>query len=199
MISPVPDIKKIKISADDEFMILACDGIWNSLSSQQVVDFVRERIKNGEKKMSNICEEVVLNIRIQLCAYNDWWFISFQLFDVCLAPNTAGDGTGCDNMTAVIVQFLPTMLERSSQECSVDSKKRPISPSEKNISNDNSTKKIKIDTASTCELEPTMSDKCAETDSGNGEERNELSGIADIKKMEAFNSDKSEAKLNNIV
>lgn len=58
MISPVPDIKKIKISSADEFMILACDGIWNSLSSQQVVDFVRERIQSGETKMSNICEKV---------------------------------------------------------------------------------------------------------------------------------------------
>lgn len=28
-----------------------------------------------------------------------------QLFDVCLAPNTLGDGTGCDNMTAVVVKF----------------------------------------------------------------------------------------------
>ncbi len=32
-------------------------------------------------------------------------FCSFQLFDYCLAPDTGGDGTGCDNMTAVIVRF----------------------------------------------------------------------------------------------
>ena len=35
-----------------------------------------------------------------------WWFIfCFQLFDYCLAPDTKGDGTGCDNMTAVIIKF----------------------------------------------------------------------------------------------
>lgn len=28
-----------------------------------------------------------------------------QMFDHCLAPNTLCDGTGCDNMTAIIVQF----------------------------------------------------------------------------------------------
>ena len=28
-----------------------------------------------------------------------------QLFEHCLAPDTMGDGTGCDNMTAVIVKF----------------------------------------------------------------------------------------------
>lgn len=58
MISPVPDIKRITITPDDEFMILACDGIWNSLTSQQVVDFVGERLRKGITKMSTICEEV---------------------------------------------------------------------------------------------------------------------------------------------
>lgn len=33
-----------------------------------------------------------------------------QLFTACLAPNTIGDGTGCDNMTAVIVQFKPLLV-----------------------------------------------------------------------------------------
>ena len=30
---------------------------------------------------------------------------SLQLLDSCLAPDTTGDGTGCDNMTAIIVLF----------------------------------------------------------------------------------------------
>lgn len=29
----------------------------------------------------------------------------FQLLDSCLAPDTTGDGTGCDNMTVIIVLF----------------------------------------------------------------------------------------------
>ncbi|KAH8372724.1 hypothetical protein KR009_004045 [Drosophila setifemur] len=84
MISALPDIKKLIVTPEDEFMVLACDGIWNFMSSEEVVDFVRPRIKDGNKKLSAICEE---------------------LFDNCLAPNTMGDGTGCDNMTAVIVKF----------------------------------------------------------------------------------------------
>ena len=27
------------------------------------------------------------------------------MFENCLAPDTHGDGTGCDNMTAVIIKF----------------------------------------------------------------------------------------------
>lgn len=58
MITALPDVKVETITPKDEFLILACDGIWNSMSSQEVVDFVRTRIKNGESKMSKICEEV---------------------------------------------------------------------------------------------------------------------------------------------
>ncbi|XP_044571247.1 probable protein phosphatase CG10417 isoform X2 [Drosophila ananassae] len=84
MISALPDVKKLLITPEDEFMILACDGIWNYMSSEEVVEFVRLKLKDENRKLSQICEE---------------------LFDNCLAPNTMGDGTGCDNMTAVIVKF----------------------------------------------------------------------------------------------
>lgn len=33
--------------------------------------------------------------------------LAFQLLDHCLAPDTSGDGTGCDNMTCMIVRFSP--------------------------------------------------------------------------------------------
>ena len=35
----------------------------------------------------------------------EYVFYYLQLFDVCLASDTTGDGTGCDNMTCVIVKF----------------------------------------------------------------------------------------------
>lgn len=86
MITALPDIETTTLQENDEFLVLACDGIWNSMTSQEVVDFVREKMKEEEnkKQLSSICE---------------------QLFDRCLAPNTLGDGTGCDNMTCIIVTF----------------------------------------------------------------------------------------------
>lgn len=33
------------------------------------------------------------------------------MFHNCLAPNTIGDGTGCDNMTAIIVKFKPALFD----------------------------------------------------------------------------------------
>ena len=35
----------------------------------------------------------------------------FQLCDHCLADNTMGDGTGCDNMTVIIVSFKKNVAE----------------------------------------------------------------------------------------
>ncbi|XP_067278711.1 protein phosphatase 1G [Pseudorasbora parva] len=89
MISALPDVKVLTLNEDHDFMVIACDGIWNVMSSQEVVDFVNERLKtDADKKrpLSAIIEE---------------------LLDHCLAPDTSGDGTGCDNMTCIIITFSP--------------------------------------------------------------------------------------------
>ncbi|EGD76617.1 hypothetical protein PTSG_07731 [Salpingoeca rosetta] len=46
-VSYVPDFQTRDIKDDDEFLIVACDGIWNTMESQEAVDFVRERLCNG--------------------------------------------------------------------------------------------------------------------------------------------------------
>jgi len=59
MISALPDIRHIILEPDkDEFMVLACDGIWNFMTSERVVDFVRVRLAQNYESMSKICEEV---------------------------------------------------------------------------------------------------------------------------------------------
>lgn len=57
MISALPDVQCETLSADDEFIIVACDGIWNSVSSQECVDFVKIRVERGDR-LSLICEDV---------------------------------------------------------------------------------------------------------------------------------------------
>lgn len=76
-----PDINIVDLCNDDDFIVLACDGVWDCMSSQQLVDFIHEQL-NSESKLSAVCERVL---------------------DRCLAP-TAG-GEGCDNMTMILVQI----------------------------------------------------------------------------------------------
>lgn len=86
MITANPDIIEHRVTEEDEFLVLACDGIWDCLSSQQVVDIVRLLIAQ-RKELSEIGEFIC---------------------DHCVAPDTtsAGAGVGCDNMTIMIVGLL---------------------------------------------------------------------------------------------
>lgn len=83
IITANPDIKTIQLEPADEFLILACDGVWDILSNQEAVDFVRNLM--GTKSLTKIVEDV---------------------FTRCLAPDIGSSmGLGCDNMTCILVVF----------------------------------------------------------------------------------------------
>ena len=73
-----------EITPEVLFMVMACDGIWDCMSNQEVVNFVQKRIVDG-KDLQTICEELM-----------DW----------CLAPDAFLGAVGCDNMSVIIVGFL---------------------------------------------------------------------------------------------
>ncbi|XP_017841084.1 probable protein phosphatase 2C T23F11.1 isoform X2 [Drosophila busckii] len=79
-----PDVKVCDINEDWEFVVLACDGIWDVMTSAQVADFVRHRIASG-MPADQICE---------------------HLMNYCLAPNAYNYGLGGDNMTVILVCFI---------------------------------------------------------------------------------------------
>jgi len=59
-------------------------GIWDCLSSQQVIDFTRRAIANGDP-LGKICEDMMVK---------------------CTATDSEMGGIGCDNMTIIIVALL---------------------------------------------------------------------------------------------
>lgn len=80
-----PDVISHDINfAKDEFVILACDGIWDCLSSQTCVECVRRGVYE-KKPFTQICEEIM---------------------ELCCAPTSDGSGIGCDNMSILIVALL---------------------------------------------------------------------------------------------
>jgi len=81
MVSALPDVTVRELTPDCEFILMACDGIWDVLTSQEVVDFVRARIAQ-RMEPDAICEDLMTR---------------------CLAPDCQMGGLGCDNMTVLLV------------------------------------------------------------------------------------------------
>lgn len=85
VVTVMPDVMEHEIKQDeDEFLVLACDGIWDCMESQEVIEFVRRGIAEGQE-LTYICENIM---------------------DHCLAPESDMSGIGCDNMTMMIVGLL---------------------------------------------------------------------------------------------
>jgi len=91
------------IVPEDEFLVLACDGVWDSWTSQQVVDFIRKRMTVG-------CDAM----KAPLSA------IAGELLDELVSPEVFSEkGGGCDNMSCIIVslhkrwQILPAHVSYS--------------------------------------------------------------------------------------
>lgn len=77
-ISAYPDVVEKPITQDHEFVLLACDGIWDVLTNQEVVDFVRARIAQR-------MEPDVVNIE-DTCFLSYFFLFFMAFFDLSLSP-----------------------------------------------------------------------------------------------------------------
>ena len=78
------------MSQEDEFLVLACDGVFDCISSQQLVDFVRVRVTAIGSSRKD--EDVVLSKVIS------------ELFDSIISLDPKKNrGVGTDNMSCIIV------------------------------------------------------------------------------------------------
>jgi len=80
IVSPCPDIKRIELNDSVDFIVLACDGIWDVLTSEEVVKFVISRLEQGIEP-GLICEQLTTK-----CLATDYELV-----------------IGCDNMTVLLV------------------------------------------------------------------------------------------------
>ncbi|KAF9348947.1 hypothetical protein BGX26_012696, partial [Mortierella sp. AD094] len=80
----IPDVVEHELTDDDEFLVLACDGIWEGMSSKQVISFIRQKI----------AEKIPLDTACEMT------------MDNCLAADGELTSLGCDNMTMIIVALL---------------------------------------------------------------------------------------------
>lgn len=83
MVTANPEITVTELTDQDEFLILACDGVWDCLCNTDSVYFVKARLE--KTSLSTICEE---------------------MFDRCISRDVMrSGGLGGDNMTAIILKL----------------------------------------------------------------------------------------------
>mmetsp|Transcript_15601 Transcript_15601/g.17313 ORF Transcript_15601/g.17313 Transcript_15601/m.17313 type:complete len:523 (+) Transcript_15601:321-1889(+) len=87
MITAEPDIVQVLLQPKDEFIILGCDGIWDCLSNDQAVKFVRDRIDT----------KTPIEIGTEM------------LDEIISDDPRATQGIGGDNMTVLIVDLQPSL------------------------------------------------------------------------------------------
>ena len=92
MITAYPEINIEILDESCEFIIVACDGIWDCLTPQGACDYVRTRLFDQKTGMPKN------NVKISK--------IIEEMMDSIIADDIANEnGLGCDNMTCIVIQF----------------------------------------------------------------------------------------------
>jgi len=87
MVSPCPEFIIEKINPNTEYVVIACDGIWDVMTSSETVEFINQArtTKRGKSSLKAIVDDLV---------------------DACCANSIdENNGLGTDNMSAIIVEL----------------------------------------------------------------------------------------------
>jgi len=84
-VTAFPDVRCEEMSDENELFVIACDGIWDVLDNQRC------------------CDKIKSSMNSRLSADESLQAAAEELLDACLAPSPGG--IGCDNMSAIIIQF----------------------------------------------------------------------------------------------
>ena len=59
VILPEPDITEMELTGDEEFLVVACDGLWDVMTSVEVRKFVKKFMSKHGKRTTGISEALV--------------------------------------------------------------------------------------------------------------------------------------------
>ena len=94
----VPDITRIDNIDNIDFIIMACDGVWDCVKRQLLCEFMEKEInENPEADLSEILKKI---------------------FDKCISP-VLGIILGTDNMSCIIIQFLHNKSQKIEEEIKI--------------------------------------------------------------------------------
>ncbi|CAD8085270.1 unnamed protein product [Paramecium primaurelia] len=79
-----PDIEKVELTLNDQFLLMGCDGIFETLSHQDLIKFINQKLDDQPVTpyiLGKVAEDIL---------------------DHLIAPDIS-TGIGCDNMTTIII------------------------------------------------------------------------------------------------
>ena len=82
----MPDIKVLGRNVADEFVFVACDGIWDCVSNENCARKLNDYMKELKTRPDNMCPPVEALLE-ELCA------------------KSTIEGIGTDNMTAILIKM----------------------------------------------------------------------------------------------
>ena len=85
-----PDTYEYDITPDSDFIIMGCDGCWETKSNEEMVEWVYGRLNGKGQTMSMIDLKSI---------------VSDLLHDILSPDHVQTNGVGCDNMTCVLIIF----------------------------------------------------------------------------------------------
>ena len=91
IITAYPDVVDDKIEEDNDFIVIGCDGIWDSMQDQEICDIIIDKLKEGNDIYKVNLENILANICDNICAK-----IPF---------NELTSKDGYDNMSIILIQF----------------------------------------------------------------------------------------------
>ena len=90
-----PDITAIELEKEHEFLIIACDGIWDCMSSEEACKYIQDKLRDLKQKSEYQQEEKTPLSSI----------ITNMFLEKCLAEVGDLSEVGSDNMTCIVVLF----------------------------------------------------------------------------------------------
>eukprot|EP00249_Psilotum_nudum_P021975 c28325_g2_i2 orf=270-1616(+) len=79
LLSAEPELKQIRLSEEDEFMIIGCDGLWDVFTSQNAIDFARRKLQQHNDPEQCSRELVTEALRRDTCDNLTVMTVCFQL------------------------------------------------------------------------------------------------------------------------
>lgn len=57
-----PDTSVVDLTEEDDFIIMGCDGIWETKSNEEMVEYIYEKLRNGESLkqiVTDLLEDII--------------------------------------------------------------------------------------------------------------------------------------------